>query len=106
MNRKLINLYNFGEKIMAYVYLMDNKKNLNMEIVKKHVEYLKELDDSGKLILCGPFTDYDGGIVILECKNIDEARLISESDPFIKEGYKTFELRTLNIANKENNYGI
>ena len=91
---------------MAYVYLMDNKKNLNMEIVKKHVEYVKELDDLGKLILCGPFTDYDGGIVILECKNIDEARLIAESDPFIKEGYKTFELRTLNIANKENNYGI
>lgn len=24
----------------------------------------------------------------------------------IKEGYKTFELRTLRIANKENNYGL
>ena len=47
-----------------------------------------------------------GGIVILECKNIEEAKAIAESDPFIKEGYKTFELRTLNIANKENNYGI
>ncbi|ESL02150.1 hypothetical protein GCWU000282_02284 [Catonella morbi ATCC 51271] len=91
---------------MAYVYLMDNKKILNMEIVKRHVGYLKELDDLGKLILCGPFTDYDGGIVILECRDIEEARAIAESDPFIKDGYKTFELRTLNIANKDNNYGI
>ena len=91
---------------MAYVYLMNNKKALNLETVKKHVQYLKNLDDLGKLVLCGPFTDYDGGMVILECKNIEEARAIAESDPFIEEGYKTFALRTLRIANKENNYGL
>ena len=50
--------------------------------------------------------NYDGGMVILECKNIEEARAIAESDPFIEKGYKTFELRTLSIANKENNYGL
>lgn len=91
---------------MAYVYFMENKKVLNMEIVKKHVQYLKELDDSGKLLLCGPFTDYAGGMVVLECKDIEEARAFAESDPFIKEGYKTFELRTLSIANRENHYGL
>ena len=91
---------------MTYVYLMANKKTLSLEIVKKHVQYLKKLDDSGKLILCGSFTDHDGGIVILEYKNIEEARAIAESDPFIEKGYKTFELRTLSIANKENNYGL
>jgi len=89
---------------MAYVYLMANKKSLSLEIVKKHVQYLKKLDDLGKLILCGPFTDYDGGIVIL--KNIEEAKAIAEADPFIEEGYKTFELRTLSVANKDNNYGL
>lgn len=91
---------------MAYIYLMNNKKNLNLEIVKKHVEHLKKLDESGKLVLCGPFTDYAGGMVILNCENIEEARKITESDPFIAEGYKTYELRTLEIANKENNYGL
>ena len=92
--------------IMAYVYFMENKKALNSEIVKKHVQHLKKLDDSGKLLLCGPFTDYAGGMVVLECENIEEARTFAESDPFIEEGYKTFELRTLSIANKENNYGL
>ena len=91
---------------MAYIYLMTTKKSLSLEIIKKHVQYLKKLDDLGKLVLCGPFTDYDGGIVILECKNIEEARAIAESDPFIEEGYKTFELRTLSVANKDNNYGL
>ena len=91
---------------MAYIYLMNNKKNLNLEIVKKHVDHLQHLDKSGKLILCGPFTDYAGGMVILNCENIEEARKIAESDPFIAEGYKTYERRTLEIANKENNYGF
>lgn len=91
---------------MAYIYLMNNKKNLNLEIVKKHVEHLKKLDESGKLVLCGPFTDYAGGMVILNCENIEEARKIAESDPFIAEGYKTYEFRTLEITNKENNYGL
>ena len=91
---------------MAYIYLMSNQKNLNLEIVKKHVDHLQHLDKSGKLVLCGPFTDYAGGMVILNCENIEEARKIAESDPFIAEGYKTYELRSLEIANKENNYGL
>ena len=45
-------------------------------------------------------------MVILNCENIEEARKIVESDLFIAEGYKTYELRTLEIANKENNYGL
>ncbi len=56
---------------------MSNQKNLNLEIVKKHVEHLKKLDESGKLILCGPFTDYAGGMVVLNCENIKEAREIA-----------------------------
>ena len=91
---------------MAYVYLMDNKKALSFDIVKKHVEYLKKLDNSGKLILCGPFTDYEGGMVILKCESKEEAKAIAESDPFIEEGYKTYEIRTLSIANRDNNYGL
>ena len=27
---------------MTYVYLMANKKSLNLEIIKKHVQYLKK----------------------------------------------------------------
>lgn len=91
---------------MAYIYLMSNQKNLNLEIVKKHVDHLQHLDKSGKLVLCGPFTDYAGGMVILNCENTEEARKIAESDPFIADGYKIYELRTLEIANKENNYGL
>ncbi len=87
-----------------YVMLMENKNPLNPEVVQHHVDYLKKQDASGRLVLCGPFTDYNGGMVIYKAASFEEAADLANNDPFIKEGYKTFELRTLEWANKDNNY--
>ncbi len=89
---------------MTFVYLMHNQKPLNNSLVESHVHYLKELKIQGKLILCGPFKDYPGGIVIFYAEDIAEATSIAEADPFIASGCKTFEIRTLELANEENNY--
>lgn len=89
---------------MTYMYLMKNQKPINKDIIKNHVEYLKELKSQGKLVLCGPFTDYPGGMVIISAENLDEATKIVKSDPFIASECKTFEIRTLELANEENNY--
>jgi uncharacterized protein len=89
---------------MIFVYLMKNEKPLNEEVVRKHVDHLKHLHEIGKLILCGPFTDYPGGMVILSAQDLKEAAEIAKSDPFIAFGYKSFEIRTLELANEENHY--
>lgn len=89
---------------MVFVYLMENLKPLNPELVKAHVSHLKLLDQAGKLLLCGPFTDYPGGMVIFRAGTIDEAKLIADSDPFIASGFKSYELRTLELANADNDY--
>jgi uncharacterized protein YciI len=87
-----------------YVYLMKNIKPLNEELVKSHVEHLKKLKSQGKLVLCGPFTDYPGGMVVLLAEDLVEATNIAKADPFIASGCKTYEIRTLESANDENNY--
>lgn len=87
-----------------YVMLMTNHNKLKAEIVEKHVDHLKTLELTGRLILCGPFSDFPGGIVIFRADSLEEAHSIAQSDPFIKEGYKTYELRTMEWANKENGY--
>lgn len=87
-----------------YVYLMKNEKPLNEELVKKHVEHLKNLKSQGKLVLCGPFTDFPGGMVVLSAESLEEATKIAKADPFISSGCKTFEIRTLELADEENNY--
>lgn len=89
-----------------FIYLMENVNPLNKDIVLDHVNYLKKLDNERKLVLCGPFSDYPGGMVIVECSNIDEAKNIADNDPFILSGCKTYQIRTLEVANKNNNYGL
>ncbi|OPZ68747.1 MAG: hypothetical protein BWY81_00728 [Firmicutes bacterium ADurb.Bin467] len=55
-------------------------------------------------MLCGPFSDYGGGMVVVNAPTREEARAIFESDPYVAEGYKTYQLRTLEVANRENGY--
>ncbi|MFC1784757.1 YciI family protein [Candidatus Neomarinimicrobiota bacterium] len=69
-----------------------------------HVEHLKRLDKNDQLILCGPFKDHKGEVVIIKTESIKEAKIIAESDPFANGGFSTYELRTLEIADKENYY--
>ena len=89
---------------MVFVYLMNNKKDLNLQVVQEHVEHLRTLDQEGHLVLCGPFADYPGGMVVFRADSEEEALRIAKSDPFIVSGFKTFELRTLEVANADNNY--
>jgi len=42
--------------------------------------------------------------VIIKAESIDGAKMIAESDPFIKEGFSTYELRTLELSNTDNQY--
>lgn len=87
-----------------FVMLMENVRELNFDVIQNHVKHLEALDNKGKLYLCGPFSDYKGGMVIFNVSTYNEANELAQQDPFIAEGYKTYELRTIEVANKENNY--
>lgn len=89
---------------MTYVYLMNNVKQINEDIIKSHVEYLKELKSQGRLVLCGPFSDYPGGMVVFLAESLTEATNIANADPFIASGCKSCEVRTLELATEDNNY--
>lgn len=89
---------------MLYLYLMTNKNELTEQLIKDLFEHLKQLDAEDKLVLCGPFHDYPGSMVVFNADNYGQAILIAESDPFIHSGCKTYELRSLEVANKDNQY--
>jgi len=93
----------------AYVMFIEKSKSYNKitkAIVEKHVENLRNLDDSGKLELCGVFKGYPGvaGMVILKTESYEEAEEICKSEPLVAGGYATYKLHNLQVANKENNY--
>ena len=89
---------------MLYLYLMTNKNELTEQLIKDHVEHLKQLDAENKLVLCGFLHDYPGGMVVFNADCYDQAILIAESDPFIHSVCKTYELRCLEVANQDNHY--
>ncbi len=94
------------EQRYLYVMLMDNGHALTLDVVQRHVEHLRAMDGQGKLFACGPFMDYPGGMVILKASSIQEAHQIAQSDPFIREGFKIYSIRTLEWAHQGNNYGL
>ncbi len=89
---------------MTYVYLLHNDKPINKKLIESHVEHLKQLHNQGRLILCGPFTDYPGGMVAFTAEDLPEALKIANSDPFIASGVCSYEIRTLEAAKEENKY--
>jgi len=74
------------------------------QLVRAHVKHLKRLDENGQLVLCGPFSDYNGGMVIIKTISYEEAMEIAKSDPFVVSGVESFELRTWQLSCKENNH--
>lgn len=89
-----------------YVYLLRKNSNIDFteELIRAHVRYLKELDQRGQLVFCGPFTDYPGGMVVIRADSYKDAKQIAENDPFISSGAESYELRTLEVSCEQNNH--
>jgi uncharacterized protein YciI len=89
-----------------YVIILQpiESRELTNAVIAKHVQHLRELDTDGKLVLAGPFTDHPTGMLILRCKDKDEAKSIMEHDALVLDGFRTFEIRTWLMSNRENNY--
>ncbi len=96
---------NDSENIYYVVILLPiESRELNSEVIAKHAQHLRELDGDGKLVLAGPFIDHPTGLLVLRGKNKDEIKSIMDVDPFIQEGFRTYEVRTWLMANRTNNY--
>ena len=92
-----------------YVMLIERGKLYNRitkAVITRHVEHIRNLDDNGKLELCGPLKGYPGvaGMVILKAQNMEEAEKICKSEPLVDEGFATYKLAALQVANRENGY--
>ena len=72
--------------------------------IRAHVAYLRALDKKGKLVMCGPFADYPGGMVIVKVSGLDEAKEIASADPFVTGGFRMAEVRTWQLSCEENNH--
>ncbi|MBI4568377.1 MAG: hypothetical protein HY719_08255 [Planctomycetes bacterium] len=94
------------EKFIRYVILLSVRpgQKPTEALIRAHVAHLKELDKRGQYVLGGPFQDYKGGMLILKAASREEAKRTAEADPFIRDGFETYELRTWELSCEENNH--
>ncbi|KZE48567.1 hypothetical protein AV540_16730 [Brevibacillus parabrevis] len=76
---------------VAFLPIVDQE--LNAKIRPAHLEYINELYRQDKVLMAGPFTDKQGGLVIYKAESLEEARTLAEADPVVVEGARTLELR-------------
>jgi uncharacterized protein YciI len=59
-----------------------------------HRAYLKDLLDTGRLAISGPFTDDSGGLLVYETETLEETEALIRNDPFAKGGvFLTWNIR-------------
>lgn len=75
-------------------------------VITRHVENLRKLDAEGKIELCGPFKGYPGvaGMVIFKTQSYEEAEALCKQESLVAEGYASYILAALQVADKDNNY--
>ena len=96
-------------EMLTYVMLIERGKTynkINKAMLERHVENIKKIDDEGKLVLCGATKGYPGvaGMVVFKAESFEDAEVICKSEPFVMEGYATYKLFSMQVANSENNY--
>ncbi len=96
------------EKWLYAMFIEKNKSynRVTKAVIERHVENLRNLDDSGHLEFCGVFKGYPGvaGMVILKAQSYEEAEELCKLEPLVVEGYATYKLKALQVANRDNNY--
>jgi uncharacterized protein YciI len=95
-----------SDEFTRYVIILTRNPERERDdaLIRAHVEFLRELDRKGQLVLAGPFQDGVGGMIIVRAESLATARAIAEADPFVAGGYESFELRTWLLSCEENNH--
>jgi len=73
------------------------KFNINdiPELLKKHDDYLKEIQKTGNVVAEGTFGDTEGGILVIKG---DLNKTVIESDPAVQEGLLEIEIKKWFVA--------
>lgn len=91
----------------SFLVLYDKKQPnlLNEALLNDHINFLKQLDMQGALILCGPLTNNKQAIFYIKADSRDEVCQFILKDPFIREKYYAeFSIDEFLPANSENNW--
>jgi uncharacterized protein YciI len=59
---------------------------LRPQVRQAHLDNLRPLVESGKVVLAGPFTDGSGSLIVVEMDGETQALAFAHSDPYVTQG--------------------
>ena len=80
------------------------RKGLTHDLLRSHVEHIKNLHNNGKLFLCGFLKKSDKVMLILEAESYKDGENYILQDPLIIKKHYNYEMYELNEANESNNW--
>lgn len=94
-----------GDDFVRYVITLIPKPEtqLTPPLIRAHVAHLRQLDAAGRLVLCGPFEE-GGGMVIIRAASLEEAQALAAADPFVASGAEDCTVRKWELSCEENNH--
>lgn len=75
-----------------FFILQQDKQAPDESSVQAHRDHLESLRTEGILLYSGSFVDYKGNMQIIQAADKKAALVIALSDPYIREGFKTFKM--------------
>ena len=85
------------------LYKLKKRKGMTSDLVKNHVEHIRNLSKNKVLFLCGLLKGY-GAMLILEAKSQKEAESYIKQDPLIVQENYFYSIHEFKEANENNNF--
>ena len=95
------------EYMRAFLIILKGRSKDGLEdtLLKAHIAHLKKLSHAGNLIVCGPFTDDQGGMLVIEARSEEDVVAMLQADPFIQEKYyQSYSITEFYKADESNQY--
>ena len=91
----------------TFLVLLKEKSTAQLDenLLQQHIAHLHGLSKSENLLLCGPFADDSGAMLVIQAKSSAAAENLIQSDPFIKNAYYAdYTITEFYKADAANNY--
>lgn len=93
----------------TFLVILNEKSNqrLDDKLLREHIEHLKSLTQKAHLLVCGPFSDDSGAMLVLQATDASTVEALIRADPFIQEKfYGGYSITEFYKADASNNYLI
>ena len=80
-----------GSVLYARIDKKIGEKELTLQDFQDHLDYVKNIAKE-RYLLGGGFSNFDGGLILFEAENLEEAQKIAKNDPVIERGFYECEI--------------